>query len=193
MEFLTALWIPIVVSAVAVFVASSIIWMATPLHKNDFRGTGAAEDGLLDAIKRAGLKAGVYVLPWCHGKDQKDPAVQAKMKANPPTMLTILAGPPNMGKMLGSWMAHLLIVSTFVAYIVWASGLTSPALAPGQPVEMFWPVFRMAAITSFLAYGGYALPMSIWHGQPWSQVPGRVLDGVIYAAVTGGIFGWLGT
>lgn len=36
MGFLAQLWLPIVVSAVIVFVASSIICMMTPLHKADY-------------------------------------------------------------------------------------------------------------------------------------------------------------
>ena len=36
MEFLSALWLPILLSAVFVFIVSSIIHMATPLHKGDF-------------------------------------------------------------------------------------------------------------------------------------------------------------
>lgn len=36
MGFFTQLWLPIVLSAVIVFFASSILWMALPLHtKND--------------------------------------------------------------------------------------------------------------------------------------------------------------
>jgi hypothetical protein len=28
-------------------------------------------------------------------------------------------------------------------------------------------------------------------GMPWSHVPGRVFDGVVYALLTAGVFGWL--
>lgn len=37
MVTLSALWLPILLSAVIVFVASSIIHMAIPIHKNDYR------------------------------------------------------------------------------------------------------------------------------------------------------------
>lgn len=37
MEFLTELWLPILVSAVAVFVVSSVLHMVVPLHKGDYR------------------------------------------------------------------------------------------------------------------------------------------------------------
>ncbi len=189
MDFLTALWLPIVASAVAVFIASSIIWMATPLHKHDYKNPGDAEGPIMDLVRRLGLKPGVYFVPWCHGKDMKDPAVQAKMKAGPWAQLIVMPGGPSMGKMLGSWFVHLVIVCVFVAWIVFTSGVTH-MVAPATKAE-FMPVFKMAAISSFLAYGGYSLPLAIWHGQPWSQVPSRVLDGVIYACVTGAIFGAL--
>ncbi|MDX2132739.1 MAG: hypothetical protein SFY69_11880 [Planctomycetota bacterium] len=176
-----SLWLPILASAVGVFVASSLIWMATPLHKHDYKNPGDKEPRLLDALRDAALAPGVYFLPWCMGMADKG-AMMEKLKAGPWALVYVQGGPPSMGKNLGAWFAHLLIVGVFVAYVA------GTGLAAGAP---FLAVFRAVGAAALLAHAGYALPMAIWHGMPWSQVPGRLIDGVIYALVTGGIFAWL--
>lgn len=178
---LASLWLPILLSAVVVFVASAIIWMATPLHKHDYKDPGDKEDAILNMVRSANLKPGMYYVPWCQNKNQKDPAVIARMKEGPWAMLCVQGGPPNMGKMLGLWFFHLVIVSLFVAY------LASHSLSPGAT---YLQVFQVVGTAALLAYGGYALPLSIWHGTPWSQLPARLIDGVLYALLTAGIFGW---
>jgi hypothetical protein len=182
MTNLVALWLPILVSAVIVFIASSVIWMATPLHKHDYKNPGDKEGVILEFLRGAGLSPGVYYVPWCQGKDQKDPAVQAHMKAGPWAMITVMPGMPNMGKMLGLWFAHLVIVGVLVAYV------TGTALPAGAA---YLKVFQLAGVTALIAHAAYALPMSIWHGQPWSQLPTRLIDGVVYSLLTAGVFGWL--
>ena len=48
MVSVTALWLPILLSAVIVFVASSIIHMVLPFHRKDYRPV-PSEDGVMDA------------------------------------------------------------------------------------------------------------------------------------------------
>lgn len=182
MVSLADLWLPILVGAAVLFIASSIIWMATPLHKHDYKNPGDKEESILSFLKSAALAPGVYYVPWCQGKE-KDPAVQEKMKAGPWAMVLVQPGPPNMGKMLGLWFVHLLIVTTIVAYVAANAGL-----APG---ERYLSVFRVVGATALLAHAGYALPLSIWHGLPFKQLTGKVIDGLIYALLTAGVFGWL--
>lgn len=177
------LWKPILLSAVVLFIASSILWMATPLHKHDYKDPGDKEGPILSMLRSAGMRPGVYYVPWCQGQNPKDPAVAEKLKAGPWAMLKVQSGPPHMGKMLGLWMLHLLIVGLFVGYLASHAGLT--------PGAKYLSVFRVTGTAALLAHAGYALPMSIWHGNPWSQLPGRLLDGVIYALLTAGVFGWL--
>jgi hypothetical protein len=45
--------------------------------------------------------------------------------------------------------------------------------------------------TGFLAYGLGTIPESIWMGKPWKVTWKGVLDGLVYALVTAGTFGWL--
>ncbi len=68
MVSLTALWLPILLSAVIVFIASSIIHMVLPYHRSDYRQL-PDEDKLLATLRAAGLKPGLYHFPFCTRKD----------------------------------------------------------------------------------------------------------------------------
>lgn len=179
---LASLWLPIVLSAVAVFFASSIVWMVLPIHKNDYKMLKDKEDAVMAAVRSWGLGPGMYWFPGCeHGK-KPGPEVVAKQKSGPWGVLTLMPGCPNMGKMLGMWMLNLLIVTTLIGYAA------SRGMAPGTA---YMKVFQVVGVIALLAYAGSALCDSIWKGRPWSHVPGAVIDGVIYAGITAGMFGWL--
>lgn len=179
---LASLWLPIVVSAAFVFVASSIIWMLTPLHKHDYKDPGEKEGRLLDFLRQEAFAPGLYYVPWANHKNMKEPAVQEKITRGPWALLNVMPGMPNMGKNLGLWFVHNLIVATLVAYIA------SHSLIAGAN---YMKVFQIVGTAAILAHAGYALPMCIWHGTPWSQLPGRLIDGLIYGLLTAGVFGWL--
>jgi hypothetical protein len=122
---LSALWLPIVLSAVIVFVVSSIMHMLLPYHRSDYKGL-PDEDKLLPALRAAGLKRGLYIFPFTTHKDIKSPAVIEKYKQGPVGMMTIFpSGPPVMPKFLGLWFAYCLLIGFFVAY------LTAHTVAPG--------------------------------------------------------------
>ena len=59
MVFLTALLLPILLSAIIVFVASSIIHMVLKYHVTDYRQL-PEEDKLLATLRPAGLTPGLY-------------------------------------------------------------------------------------------------------------------------------------
>jgi hypothetical protein len=179
---LSALWLPILLSAVIVFVASSIMHMVLPYHKSDYQQL-PDEDKLLATLRAANLKRGLYVFPFCNHKDMKSPAVQEKYKQGPVGMMTILpSGPPNMLKYLVQWFVYCLVVGFFVAY------LTGHTVAPNAH---YLAVFRVAGTAAFLAYGLGGLSSAIWKGQPWSVTIKEVIDGLIYGLLTAGTFGWL--
>jgi hypothetical protein len=182
MVSLTALWLPIVLSAVIVFVASSIMHMLLPYHKSDYRQL-PDEDKLLAVLRAAGLKPGLYHFPFCTHSDMKSPAVMEKFKQGPVGMLTLFpSGPPAMPKFLGMWFAYCLVIGFFVAY------LTGSTVAPGAN---YVAVFRGAGTAAFLAYGLGNLSNGIWKGQPWGVTLKEVIDGLVYALLTAGTFGWL--
>jgi len=94
---LAALWLPILLSAVIVFVVSSIIHMALPIHKNDYRKL-PDEDNVADALRSAGVTPGrMYILPHCDHKNMKSPEVVEKFKRGPVGLITIRPnGAPSM-------------------------------------------------------------------------------------------------
>jgi hypothetical protein len=179
---LTALWLPILLAAVIVFVASSIMHMFLPYHRSDYQKL-PDEDKLLAGLRAAGLKRGLYIFPFCTHKEMKSPAMIEKYKQGPVGMLTVFpSGPPAMPKFLAMWFAYCLVIGLFVAC------LTGGTVAPGAP---YLAVFRVAGTAAFLAYGVGQLVNSIWAGQPWSVTIKQVIDGLIYSLLTAGTFGWL--
>ena len=62
MTSLSALAIPILLSAVLVFVASSIIHMLLPWHHNDYPKL-PNEDGVRDALRPLAIPPGDYMVP----------------------------------------------------------------------------------------------------------------------------------
>jgi hypothetical protein len=179
---LTALLLPILLSAIFVFVASSLIHMVLKYNQSDYRQL-PEEDKLLAALRPAGLQRGLYIFPFTTHKDMKSPAMQEKYKQGPVGMLTVFpSGPPAMGKFLGLWFGYCLLIGFFVAY------LTGRTVAPGA----HYPgVFRVAGTVAFMSYGLGPLVNAIWKGQAWSMVLKESFDGLIYALLTAGTFGWL--
>ena len=51
--------------------------------------------------------------------------------------------------------------------------------------------FLSLSTVAFLAYAGSEPVSSIWKGAKWSTTLKNMLDGLIYALVTAGTFGWL--
>ncbi len=179
---LTALWLPIVLSAVIVFVASSLIHMLLGYHNSDYHKL-PDEDKVLAAMRSANPQPGLYVLPHCTHKDMKSPGMMEKFKQGPVGFLTVRPnGPPAIPKFMGQWFGYCLVIGFFVAY------LTGRVLGPGTPYPA---VFRVAGCAGFMAYGLGGLSNGIWKGQPWSSVIKEAFDGLIYGLLTAGTFGWL--
>ena len=182
MVSVTALVLPILLSAVIVFVASSILHMVLPFHRSDYRQL-PEEDKLLAALRSAGLQRGLYAFPFCTHKDMKSPAIQEKYKQGPVGMLTVFpGGPPVMPKFLGLWFAYCLLIGLFTAYL---TGRTVPFGAH------YRVVFRVAGTAAFMTYSLGPLANGIWKGLPWSMVFKESFDGLIYSLLAAGTFGWL--
>lgn len=183
MEFLTELWLPILLSAVFVFIASSIIHMALPYHKADVKQM-AGEEAVLSAIRASGVAPGMYMFP-CAGsmKEMCTPEMKAKVERGPVGWLTVLQpGGLNMNKSLIWWFIYCLLVGVLVAYAGWYSlGHTADYLT----------VFRITGSAAVLGYVVGYFHESIWKGQPWSISAKFMFDGFIYALLTAGTFGWL--
>lgn len=186
MEFLTQLWMPIVVSAVLVFVASSIIWMATPLHKKDY-GDPPDQEGILDVLRRTPFAPGMYYLPWSKDcKDAaKDPQFKEKFARGPWVMMIVPTGAPSFGKSLGLWALNCLVLSAMVAYVA------SAAVTMGIGAPHYLRVFRVVGAVALLAHAGMAAHDTMWKGLGWRHTVVKLIDGTVYALLTAGTFGWL--
>jgi len=180
---LTALWLPIVISTVIVFLASAVLHMVLPIHRKDYKQL-PSEDKVRDAIREANVPPGNYYYPHAHDlKDAQTPEMVEKFKEGPVGILTAMpSGPPTMGKALGIWFVFCIVVSIFVAY------LTTRTLAAGTS---YLAVFRIAATVAFMGYGLAEPTNSIWKGQAWGNTWRSMLDAFIYGLLTGGVFGWL--
>ncbi len=179
---LTELWLPVLVSGVLVFVASSIMHMVLPLHRKDYAKL-AGEDDVLAAMRKAGVQPGNYMFPHCSAKEMGSEEHTQKCIKGPVGFANIYPnGPPAMGKSLVQWFLFTLVVGVFVAYIV---GQTHPAGTD------YMRIFRIAGSVAFMVYVVAAPVESIWKGQKWSTSIKFCIDGVVYSLVTAGAFGWL--
>lgn len=180
---IAALWMPIVLAGVAVFVVSSILHMVLQYHRADYKKI-PNEAEVLAGLAKAALPPGYYHFPYCDSmKEMGTPEGLEKLRRGPVGTITLLPNAPMaMGKTLGTWFVYCLVVSFFAAYI---AGRT---LAPGIDYLI---VFRFVGTVTFMAYGVGQIVNSIWMGMPWSNTLRAVFDGLVYALVTGGCFGWL--
>jgi hypothetical protein len=176
------LWIPIVLSAVLVFVASSIIHMVLKWHNAEYRKL-ANEDAVRSAIRAGSAAPGQYVIPYCQDmKQMQAPEMQQKFIEGPVAFIVMrAAGPPKMGGLLVQWFIYGLVVALVTACL---AGAVLPA-GSGRQAGIL-----IGAIT-FLLYGGRSVPDAIWMGKPWSAALKELLDALIYGAVTGATFAWL--
>lgn len=180
---ITSLILPILLSAVAVFIISSIIHMVLGYHKNDFTGL-QSEKQVMDDLRKYNIPPGDYHFPRANSmKEMSSPEFIEKMKQGPVGMITITkSGPPNMTKELTMWFIYSLIVGIFAAYVA------GRALGPEAH---YLAVFRFAGVTAFVGYGLALLQNSIWYKRNWAATLKSMFDGLVYALFTGGIFGWL--
>jgi hypothetical protein len=180
---LTALLLPALLSAVLVFLVSSLIHMFTPWHAGDFLRL-PNEDGVLAALRPFSLTPGSYVAPRPSSmKDMGTPEFQAKVKLGPSVMMHVMpAGTGGMGQQLAVWFIYSAFIGLLAGYI------TSKALQPGAD---YLVVFKFVAAIAFAAYSLGLWQMSIWYRRSWVVTFKSTIDGIIYGCLTAGAFAWL--
>ena len=183
MVALLDLWLPILLSAVFVFVASSVLHMLIPIHKGDF-GKLPGEEAVLEGMRAQGVRPGSYGFPYAGSmKEMGTPEMIEKLNRGPVGFMTVLPnGPMNMGKSLVQWFLFSLVISIFTAYVA------TIVLPVGQDYML---VFRLTSTVAFMAYALGNVVDSIWKGVSWVVTLKFVFDGTVYALVTAGAFGWL--
>ena len=178
---LTELWLPILVAAVAVFVVSSVVHMALPIHKGDMQKL-PGEDELLAAMRAHKLAPGSYMFPCASSmKDMESPEMKAKLAQGPIGNMNVIAS-MSIGRSLGQWFVLSLFVSACAAY------LAGMVLGPGADTKT---IFRLTSTAALLGYGLSHLQDSIWKGVGWGISVKFVFDGLLYALATGAVFAWM--
>ncbi len=182
MVTILSLWMPIVLSAVAVFVVSSLIHMVMSYHQTDFKGL-PDEARAMDALRPLAIPPGEYIMPFAKSnQERKSPEFLAKVKQGPIAFLNVLPGGSfGMGPALAQWFGYTLVIGVVVAYLL------SRFLSPGTG---YLEVFRLAGTVAFAAYAMALWQNSIWYKRSWSTTVKSTFDGLVYALVTAGIFGW---
>ena len=112
------LWLPILVSAIGVFFASSLIHMVIKWHNSDYRKL-ANEDDVRATLGRGNPSPGQYVVPHCMDmKQMQSPEMQKKFIEGPVGFVIIRpSGLPRMGGHLLKWFLLNLLIAAFAAHL----------------------------------------------------------------------------
>lgn len=183
MTSLASLWLPILLSAVLVFIASSIIHMALPWHRSDYRAM-PKENEVMDALRPFAIPPGDYMLPRAGDMAQmKTPEFKEKLKKGPVAVMTVMAGAPfSMNRPLALWFVYCLVVGLFAAYVACSTLPSATA---------YLKVFRITGTVAFVGYTLALWQISIWYQRSWGTTIRTTIDGLIYALLTAAVFGWL--
>jgi hypothetical protein len=180
---LSELWLPILVSAIAVFLVSSLIHMLLPWHNDEYPKV-PDEDGVLEALGPMNIPPGDYMVPRAAGQaDMGGAEFTEKLKKGPVLLMTVLPnGPVNMGRNLGLWFGYSLVVGLFAAYVA------GEALPAGSE---YLAVFRYTGTVAFAGYSLALWQMWVWYNRSLKTTIKSTIDGLAYALVTAGVFGWM--
>ena len=140
---LSALWMPILVSAVFVFITLMIIHMIPGWHQSDMQAV-PGEDEVMAMLRSLNVQPGEYRFPYGNTtKEMEAPGFVEKMKAGPVGTMTIRpSGELPFGKMMGQWFVYSLLIAVLAAYV---TGRTRGPRAP------FLEVFRVSATVTWSA------------------------------------------
>ena len=80
------------------------------------------------------------------------------------------------------------VFDEMVVFGVFAAYIAGHALGPGAH---YLAVFRFVGATAFMCHTVAGWSNSIWYKRAWSTTAKNTFDGLVYACLTAGIFGWL--
>ncbi len=203
MEFLTHLWLPILISGVGVWVASFVFWMAIGHHKKDRDAIpGGQEQEFMDTITRMNIRPGNYGFPdFCQHdnlpRKERMEALKALYDKHPQGLLRVWA-PANMGVNMLLTFLFYLVTSTVIGYLGWAAlphGATALAIPGAGGVSgggaTFAKVFQVLGTAGILAYCFASFPNDLWFQFKRRAMVMNWIDGVAFGLITGGVFAWL--
>jgi hypothetical protein len=174
MVSLISLVVPILIGTVISFAAGSVLHMLVRHHRSDFKKL-PNEQTSLQTLKSLQIAPGDYFVPYPGSTPQGDAAFGAVMTVMRP-------GGMKLGSSLVQWFLYQLLVTFLCAYVA------SRTLPPATP---YLNVFRVTGTVGFMAYSIAYMHESIWWQRSWSITLKYMMDGLIYALLTAGVFGWL--
>lgn len=187
MDFLLSLWLPILLSAAAVWIVSTLFGMPFLHHKDDWIGLRPEhEDALMDFLRKSGIQPGNYLFPDFRTREaMESEKVKQALDHGPVGHLSLWQPPLGMGGKLAGTLVVYLVVSTLIAYLASVALPQDRLGAPG-----FAKVFQVVGTAGILAYCFSFIPSAIWFGAYRRTIALGILDGVVYGAITGAIFAW---
>lgn len=177
MTFFMSLWMPILLSAVLVWIASFLMHMVFPHHKSEYRQL-PDEDKFNGAME--GVSSGLYMFQFCSPENMKDPEKVARIQKGPNGILAVWPGPVNMGQNLIMTLLFYVIVGVFVAYLGKFAGLEGTE---------YMHRFRVIAAAALACHGLGWMPFLIWFR--FAKFWPNLVDSIVYALITAGTFAWL--
>jgi hypothetical protein len=175
--------LPVVLSAIAVFILSMIIHLAMPWHKTDY-AIVPDHDAAIAAIQSLNLSPDDYAMPNVRVPGGgKNPDFVAEFERGPTFHLTMMpAGGMPMGKFMGAWFGFMLLVSAIAGWV------TSSIVPPGGDGHA---VFHYSAIITACSYGFGGWTLSIWYFRRWSTAFKGTFDAILYGLASGAVFMWM--
>lgn len=169
------LWLPIVLSTVALFFASFVSWMVLPIHFKDWVKLGN-EDDFLKAADELEMQPGNYMFPgWDTPEEMKSEEYTKKWESGPCGILTVFPK-VSMGKNLGLTVVYFLVCNFCLAY------LSTLGLSAG---DEFMTVFRFVGTAGFMMFLAAIVQHAIWFH---CRIVGHVIESIAYALIAGAIF-----
>ena len=178
MEFLVALWLPILVATVVLWVLSFVAWVVLPHHFGDFKKLDS-ENEMMELVKQANIPAGNYMFPYSGTKPEQDSKEYQDRYTEGPRGTLNVYNMPNMGINMAQTILYFLITSLTIACI------TNVACPAGDAETDFMKVFRIAGTIGVLTYASSGVLHKIWFkAKQWTDM----LDGAVYGVALGLIF-----
>ncbi|MBS0186489.1 MAG: hypothetical protein JSS51_00370 [Planctomycetes bacterium] len=187
MEFLSQLWLPILISGVSVWIASFIAWMMIGHHRKDRDAIpGGGEQAFMDTVTRMNIKPGNYGFPdFCQHDNlprQERMAARKALYDRRPMGTLRVWGEMNMGVNMLVTFLFYLVTSAMIGYLTWA------AFGRGASAGK---IVQVAGTAGILAYCFASFPHDIWFQKKRRAMMMDWLDGIVFGLITGAIFAWL--
>ena len=175
-----SLWLQVVIVAVVTFIASAIFWTIAPWHRTEFKAL-PNEEAVRKALHDQGVTEGQWRIPFSENcEDFKKPEF-LKLFETGPVGLIQLETPRAMA--MGGRLVKTFVFYFFVAFF------TAYCLRQAFPTGTeYMKVFQLAGGISLAAHGFGHIQDNIWFAKSCRRVTLQVMDSVVYALLTAGIF-----